>query len=323
VVTSAIVKAYPHLTVTAYLLNFTVGGSVGAPGNSTVNDPEVFWEGFSLYNYFGKDVVDANGTAYSYLNKLSNTSYSFRASFEIPGKTVAEVSQLVAPLIASLHQAGIPVPQAAPAASTLWGSGTAQGTGDQPGNGHFASRLFPRRNWDTEDADGAPGPGFTAATRAIRDAVEAGYAWHGIHVAPSEASAGAYSMADGGGGANPAFRSGIMHADLFDSALYPVGTPADVIAARHAVFNSYMDRCRVATPGGGSYVNEADAQEPDWQHSFWGDNYDTLLEIKRRRDPWGLFWARNTVGSEPWAVNTTDGLPTQNGRLCQVQSIYI
>jgi hypothetical protein len=59
-----------------------------------------------------------------------------------------------------------------------------------------------------------------------------------------------------------------------------------------------MRPIREATPGAGAYVNEADYFEPDWQYSFWGDNYPRLLDVKRRYDPTNLFRVHHGVGSE-------------------------
>ena len=50
----------------------------------------------------------------------------------------------------------------------------------------------------------------------------------------------------------------------------------------------------------GSYLNEANAYEPDFQREFWGGNYRRLYEIKQKWDPSGLFVARKGVGSEDW-----------------------
>lgn len=50
----------------------------------------------------------------------------------------------------------------------------------------------------------------------------------------------------------------------------------------------------------GAYVNEADANEVDFQQSFWGERYEELYTIKKRRDPTGLFITRKGVGSEDW-----------------------
>jgi FAD/FMN-containing dehydrogenase len=59
-----------------------------------------------------------------------------------------------------------------------------------------------------------------------------------------------------------------------------------------------MGVLRAATPGAGSYVNETDYFEPDWQDTFWGPNYPRLLEIKRRYDPQNMFRVHHGVGSE-------------------------
>eukprot|EP00041_Stephanoeca_diplocostata_P031355 m.975489 g.975489 ORF g.975489 m.975489 type:complete len:662 (+) comp23941_c0_seq2:3854-5839(+) len=55
----------------------------------------------------------------------------------------------------------------------------------------------------------------------------------------------------------------------------------------------------------GSYWNEADYFDPEFQRSFWGeDNYVRLLNIKDTYDPDGLFTCHHCVGSERW---TPDG----------------
>ena len=68
-------------------------------------------------------------------------------------------------------------------------------------------------------------------------------------------------------------------------------------AARDGV-SAAMKILRDATPDAGSYVNETDYFEPDWQRSFWGDNYAKLLAIKRMYDPGNLFTCHHCVGSE-------------------------
>jgi FAD/FMN-containing dehydrogenase len=56
---------------------------------------------------------------------------------------------------------------------------------------------------------------------------------------------------------------------------------------------------RAEAPDAGSYVNETDYHQPDWQRSFWGDNYARLLRIKHAYDPGNLFRVHHGVGSEP------------------------
>ena len=69
-------------------------------------------------------------------------------------------------------------------------------------------------------------------------------------------------------------------------------------AEEKAHVTAAMDLIRAATPDSGSYVNETDYFEADWQRSFWGTNYPRLLQIKRRYDPDGLFRCHHCVGSE-------------------------
>ncbi|KAF9201306.1 hypothetical protein BGZ59_002794 [Podila verticillata] len=61
-----------------------------------------------------------------------------------------------------------------------------------------------------------------------------------------------------------------------------------------------VSRLRAITPGSGSYLNEADPNEPDWQDSFFGANYPRLRQIKHKYDPQGIFICRKCVGSEDW-----------------------
>ncbi len=75
----------------------------------------------------------------------------------------------------------------------------------------------------------------------------------------------------------------------------PDHTAGRAIVAR---IDAAMRPIRETTAGAGAYVNEADYFEPDWQHSFWGDNYSRLLDVKRRYDPTNLFRVHHGVGSE-------------------------
>lgn len=68
---------------------------------------------------------------------------------------------------------------------------------------------------------------------------------------------------------------------------------------------------RDLAPDTGAYVNEADPTEPDWQKTFYGDNYERLLELKRRWDPYGVFWYKNGIGSEMW--NPVGDFGIENG----------
>ncbi len=108
-----------------------------------------------------------------------------------------------------------------------------------------------------------------------------------------------------------------MHADVFEGTNLR-GLSAQGVRDAHATFNVYMNQIRQATPEGGSYINEGDIEEPEWQEAFFGNNYARLVEVKTSWDPWNLFYTPVGVGSESWVVRTVDhGLPTQDGPLCR------
>ena len=72
---------------------------------------------------------------------------------------------------------------------------------------------------------------------------------------------------------------------------------------RAAAVTTAMDELRKVAPGAGSYVWETDYFQPNWQDSFWGDNYARLRAIKDKYDPEGLFFLHHGVGSEDWSAD--------------------
>jgi hypothetical protein len=78
------------------------------------------------------------------------------------------------------------------------------------------------------------------------------------------------------------------------------GHEPDPVEARRAKAGTgaAMQIVRAATPDAGSYVNETDYFEVDWQRELWGESYPKLLSIKRKYDPRGVFVCHHCVGSE-------------------------
>jgi hypothetical protein len=79
----------------------------------------------------------------------------------------------------------------------------------------------------------------------------------------------------------------------------------DLVGARHDAvqIGNAVDVLRSVAPGPGAYVAESSYFQADWQHAYWGANYPRLLEIKRRYDPSGVFFAHHGVGSEDWSAD--------------------
>ncbi|KAI1861747.1 uncharacterized protein JN550_010687 [Neoarthrinium moseri] len=318
VVTSVTAKVHPRINVTSSSLNFAFDPNPPASnvsfGNGTsalgyyVKDIETFWRGASLYYLFTKKVVEAGGIGFSYIYPLGNGSFRFTGSSSLPGKTPDQAYNFMQPLYDDLNKTGIAVRNVRAAQSFPYGS-RGSGRGAVPNNRRYTSRLFPRTHWDDTKL-------FQQSMAAIQTAVEAGYTFHGTLNGPGSEIAG-WPGKDSA--VNPAWRVAVLHAMLFYKDTTGIQTALEARESE-ADINRYMDTWRQLTPGSGAYINEADPAEPNWQQSFFGEHYPRLLSIKKDRDPWGVFWAPTTAGSEDWEVRTADGYPhSQNGRLCRVQ----
>ncbi|OTA95210.1 hypothetical protein M434DRAFT_69740 [Hypoxylon sp. CO27-5] len=306
IVTSAIFKAYPPISVTSSSLSLTLSNSSNTPPTTPglVTDPDTFWEGVGLYYRFAAKVLDAGGYGFSYVYPRANNTFLFTTSSQFPGFTPAAVYSFMQPLYIDLNRIGINVTNPMSLSARPYGA-PGIGIGPSPGNTRYRSRLLPRENWEDDGL-------WNQTMNAIRKATEGGsendFYFHGTLTSPTAEVAG---WPGNESAVNPAWRNNRMHAMLMDQA------PRQS-AERDAMFRGYMDLLREVSPGAGSYMNEGDPGEPNWQQAFYGTNYPRLLRIKRARDPWALFWAPTTPGSEGWAVRSVDGYAeSQNGRLCR------
>ena len=96
----------------------------------------------------------------------------------------------------------------------------------------------------------------------------------------------------GGNAVNPALRTAIMRPA---TELQWDGTNLDTLARRQQDALRYGAALKALSPAGGTYANEADPNSPDWQHAFWGSNYERLLTIKNSVDPKGIFYVRPPI----------------------------
>ncbi len=60
-----------------------------------------------------------------------------------------------------------------------------------------------------------------------------------------------------------------------------LGIPCEEEKACQDLLQS-MDPLREINPSGGTYGNEPDVYEPDWERTFWGENYEELVRVKRK-----------------------------------------
>jgi FAD/FMN-containing dehydrogenase len=157
----------------------------------------------------------------------------------------------------------------------------------------FQSQWLPRRLLDTPDALADT---LFRATRPL-----------GVRLDFSKGLSGAAASAltrDRATAINPAVFDAVALAQCasWEQYAFP-GVPGhepnpEAAKAGQQAVTEVMGIIRAAAPGAGSYVNETDYHEPDWQRSFWGGNYPRLLEIKHAYDPGNLFRVHHGVGSD-------------------------
>jgi hypothetical protein len=86
--------------------------------------------------------------------------------------------------------------------------------------------------------------------------------------------------------------------------------------------NEAVRGLRELAPDMGAYASEADPTEPNWQRTFYGENYARLLALKKHWDLHGVFWYKNGVGSELWEPRGEFGIENGVGQnpvqLCRV-----
>ncbi|ORY61468.1 uncharacterized protein BCR38DRAFT_347635 [Pseudomassariella vexata] len=107
----------------------------------------------------------------------------------------------------------------------------------------------------------------------------------------------------------PAWRNTIVQASLELSWNFTAPW-SEGLAAQEKITDVVGPIIEAATPGSGTYMNEADWRQPDFQNVFYGSNYDKLLSIKNDWDPTNMFYSVIAVGSEAYTVQ-------EDGRLCK------
>ncbi|KAI0194581.1 hypothetical protein F4808DRAFT_453069 [Astrocystis sublimbata] len=136
--------------------------------------------------------------------------------------------------------------------------------------------------------------GVENVTHALRNAVEGGFL--GLCGA-IDANNTAATTPDNA--VFPVWRDTLVHCIVIRTWNYSL--PWDTnIAFQKNLTTTVMPAIELATPGGGSYLNEANFEQLDWQEVFYGTNYPRLQRVKAKYDPDSLFYARTAVGSEAW-----------------------
>ncbi|KAF2273025.1 FAD-binding domain-containing protein [Westerdykella ornata] len=297
VVTSVTIKAFKDMPVTAASWSLS----------STTLGKDKFWAAVKAYMDLILSHVDAGTYSYYTLSPVGKDFSFAMQPFFAPNQTAQQVNSLLRPFFSTLTALNIPFSPKITEYKSFYPAWQAEFPLEPQGavSGAPGSRLFPRSNFASET-------GRNITFNAIKQMVETGHSILGFHMAPTLARGGNVDNA-----VNPAWRNAVMHAIALLNWPVP-SSPSSILSSWNAFSKQTLQKWRDITPGSGAYLNEADRLEPNWQQSFWGSKYARLLEIKQAVDVKDVFWAANAVGSEGWVVETVDGLPGENGKLCRV-----
>ncbi|KAF9267089.1 FAD binding domain protein [Marasmius fiardii PR-910] len=285
IVWSVTVKAFPDTPVSAGFLNFT------SSGIST----DVFWQAISAYQALFPQLTDSKLWA---MGSYMKTSFSISPIFA-PNQSVNDVTKFFDPLVSSLHNMGInytfsiamyPNYLEAYKAMDVWSNIPVAVI-------RIGGRLIPRDLWNDRNT-------LNTYKDIVRNIVETGAFASEIVTRPT------LELSDHPENAVlPAWRE--AQALLIPTIGFDPAAPFEQIAeAQRTIDTLFMPSLKEITPGSGSYMNEADPDDPDFKQAFYGTNYDKLLSIKDKWDPDQILYGAIAVGGDRWHQE-------DDGRLCR------
>jgi hypothetical protein len=259
---------------------------------------DAYWDAINAFHSYIPDMMTDGITAlYSIYNNTFNLF-----SVSAPNKTTYEVVSRFEPILAELDKRGINFSFDAHTSPTFFDH-YVRDFGPLP-NGYFSagqltsSRLVPRDVLRDSKKN-------KVMTKAIRDTAQNGdffVACQALDVSDKSRSVAPNAVL-------PAWRDAAAHCIVV--GLWDYSLPRDVMEARQKRIEDEINpMLAAATPGSGTYLNEANFRQADFQTHFFGDNYDKLLEVKMKYDPDDVFYVTTGVGSDAFVVD-------DNGRLCK------
>lgn len=258
---------------------------------TTDNAKDVFYDAIQAFQEELPGMVDAGAMVVHYFT----SSFFSIAPLTAYNKSEADVKAMLSPFVARLDSMGINYTVAYSEFDNYYEHydkyfGPLPLGNIQVGIAQYGTRLIPRSVVGN----------ITETWKAI---VEKGVTW--IGVGTDVKSFGSQETTS----VHPAWRKAIVHATL--TLPWNFTAPwSEALETQNKMTDVIMPLVEAATPGSGSYVNEADFRQPNFQTAFWGENYQKLLSIKKKWDPTDLFYATVGVGSEAWTVKT-------DGRMCR------
>ncbi|KAL9085031.1 MAG: hypothetical protein Q9165_007772 [Trypethelium subeluteriae] len=266
---------------------------------STGVSTDTFWQAVNAYHQLQTNITDAGGSSGWILN---NDTLDI-AYISLPNKTQDQVISLINPFIDTLKQLDVQYALNTSYFDNFYDHANLYlglPYGYDPSNVVEGSRLIPRSVvLDNSES-------LTSALRNITADPRFEILGVSINVANGTNDSKNPNVPNS---ALPAWRDALLQ--LLISGYWDL--EADLSTnwqTQSALTNVQLPQLENITPGSGSYINEGNFQQPNYQQVFYGDNYDRLLSIKQKYDPESIFYGRAAVGSDQWSEEA-------DGRLCR------
>ncbi|KAK1774692.1 hypothetical protein QBC45DRAFT_424336 [Copromyces sp. CBS 386.78] len=274
--------------------DFETAGATLMFGAAGLQDRGIFVKGVQAWLEALPGIVDLGAGAIWFLLKDVLAVSPVMA----PGVKANELEQAFRPVMDKLDGLGIPYASSFTDFSSFHDAVAAMVAQQNVTDANMGGRLIPRSL--VTEKKGAEK--LTAALDAIvsADGIVSGIS---VNIERARKLSKAYPNS-----VNPLFESAI-HIGVFGFPYNHLDFAANIYA-QDKITNVFGAALEKLTPGGGAYLNEGDPHQPDWQTTFYGENYERLLAIKNKYDPEGLLYALTAVGSEQWVQK-------EDGRLCR------
>ncbi|KAH7394284.1 hypothetical protein BKA66DRAFT_509596 [Pyrenochaeta sp. MPI-SDFR-AT-0127] len=277
VVTSVTYKAYPTLPVSGNVFSFERGNV----------SYDKFWTAIETYHALIPTFANSGGYAFTF---VGNESFSMSPLFVI-NRTKEEVQALVRPLEQKVKALGIPYDSTTTTYTNYYDAWKALiGQSEGANSGISGGRLIPRDTILNNASE---------TSRVLRKVTDLGGQMLQMTIGATMEVA-----SNPNNSVNPAWRDAVM-------LLFVPGGDGSLSEQQNMITNVTGAMVTKLTPTSGAYMNEADINEPNFQESFYGRNYERLSSIKHKYDPDDIFYAKTAVGSERWKVQS-------DGKLCKI-----
>ncbi|GAQ36791.1 hypothetical protein AtubIFM55763_011218 [Aspergillus tubingensis] len=284
------------MTVKAHADGIVTGASVTV---TQTNSSDAFWEAVTAF-HTAMPAWIAKGAATAYVI-MDGSLYLMPATF--PGYNASEVNGFMQPFVAQLQRLAVNYTISVNSFDNYY---TFFDTffGPLPDGSYTnaqvqGGRLIPREVLMSADSNRA----LTAALREI----SSNRAFRIIGVGTDVSRGGDVPNA-----VFPGWRKAItwieLTADWDFTQSYATNVANETLITNH--YDPLLTQVTGLANSSGAYLNEGDFQQKDFQTQFFGGNYASLKQVKRRYDPEGVFYGTALVGSDDWEV-------ASDGRLCR------